>query len=85
MPQMREDFLHWAAARRVLPEKGLASTDKGKITLKFFIDDEEKLNAENSGAVSLATSFENVKVYASDPWFPVQPGSIKNLSIKIKR
>jgi len=57
----------------------------GKIRLKFFIDDEEKLNAENSGDVSLATSFKNVKVYASDPWYPAQPGSIKNLSIKTKR
>ena len=28
-----------------------------------------------------ARSFENVKVYASDPWYPVQDGSIKNLFV----
>ena len=26
-------------------------------------------------------SFENVNVYASDPWYPVQDGSIKNLFV----
>merc|ERR1711962_345114 len=50
---------------------------KGKIMLEFIIDDEVMLSVANSEAVG----FENVKVYASDPWFPAQPGSIKNLSI----
>ena len=48
-----------------------------KIKLRIFIDEEEKLNAEHSKAVS----FTNVKVYASDPWETAQPGSIKDLSI----
>ena len=47
---------------------------------KIFIDDAEKLVAENSVAIS----FENVRVFAADPWYPAQPGSIKNLSINIK-
>tara|TARA_B100000795_G_scaffold212047_1_gene165701 strand:- start:125 stop:784 length:660 start_codon:yes stop_codon:yes gene_type:complete len=34
-PQQRlQDFLHWVAGLRVLPEGGLASTEMGKITLK---------------------------------------------------
>ena len=53
----------------------------GKMNLKFFIDEEEKLSVENSKAAS----FQNVKVYASDPWYAALPGSIKNLSIKTKR
>ena len=37
----REDFLHWAAARSVLPEGGLASTEKGKITLRCCYQESE--------------------------------------------
>ena len=51
----------------------------GKIKLKFIIDDEEMLSVENSEPVG----FENVKVYASDPWNPALPGFIKNLSIYV--
>ena len=53
----------------------------GKTELKFLFGDEEMLKVD----ISEAVGFENVKVYASDPWYPAQPGSIKNLSIKIKR
>ena len=35
---------------------------------------------ENSAAVG----FENVKVFAADPWYEAQPGSIKNLKINVK-
>ena len=35
---------------------------------------------ENSAAVG----FENVKVFAADPWRETQPGSIKNLKINVK-
>ena len=35
---------------------------------------------ENSAAVG----FENVKVFAADPWYEAQPGSIKNLKISVK-
>ena len=54
-------------------------TQNGKIKLKFIIDDEEMLNVENAEPVG----FENVMVYASDPWDPVLPGFIKNLSINV--
>ena len=55
--------------------------ENGNTKIKLFIDNKEMLSAVNSKP----TSFENVKVYASDPWYPAQPGSIKNLSIKVKR
>jgi len=55
--------------------------ENGNTKVKLFIDNKEMLSAVSSKP----TSFENVKVYASDPWYPAQPGSIKNLSIKIKR
>ena len=55
--------------------------ENGNTKLKFFINNKEIFSAVNYKPVS----FENVKVYASDPWDPAQPGSIKNLSIKIKR
>ena len=48
-----------------------------KTKVKIFINDEEMFSAVNSKP----TSFENMKVYASDTWYPAQPGSIKNLSI----
>jgi len=51
--------------------------ENGKTKVKVFINDEEVLSAVNSKP----TSFENMKVYASDTWYPAQPGSIKNLSI----
>ena len=51
----------------------------GKIKLKFIIEDEEMLSVENAEPVG----FENVKVYASDPWDPALPGFIKNLSINV--
>ena len=35
---------------------------------------------ENSGAVG----FEKVKVFAADPWYKAQPGSIKNIEINVK-
>merc|ERR1719150_1725745 len=55
--------------------------ENGKTKVKVFINDEEMFSAVNSKP----TSFENVKVYASGPWYLAQPGSIKNLSIKTKR
>ena len=50
------------------------------LKFRIFTDETEKLVAENSVAIIL----ENVKVFAADPWFPAQPGSIKNLSINVK-
>ena len=35
---------------------------------------------DNLGAVE----FENVKVFAADPWHKAQPGSIRNLKINVK-
>ena len=55
--------------------------ENGNTKVKVFINDKEMFRALNYKP----TSFENVKVYASDPWYPAQPGLIKNLSIKIKR
>ena len=34
--------------------------------------------------ISAAVGFENVKVFAADPWWEAQPGSIKNLKINVK-
>merc|ERR1719150_89781 len=51
--------------------------EDGNTKIKLFINDKEKLSALNYKP----TIFENVKVYASDPWYPAQPGSIKDLSI----
>ena len=51
--------------------------ENGNTKIKLFINDKEMLSVVNSKP----TSFANVKVYASDPWYPAQPGSIKNLSI----
>ena len=34
--------------------------------------------------ISAAVGFENVKVFAADPWWEAQPGSIKNLKIHVK-
>ena len=31
-----------------------------------------------------AVEFENVKVFAAEPWWEAQPGSIKNLKINVK-
>ena len=50
------------------------------LKFRIFINDIEKLIAENS----VAMAFENVKVFASNPWDAVQPGSIKYLSINVK-
>ena len=55
--------------------------ENGNTKIKLFINEKEILSTVNFKP----TRFENVKVYASDPWDPAQPGSIKNLSIKIKR
>merc|ERR1712061_329587 len=52
----------------------------GKFRYRIFIDEKEETNVENSRAVG----FENVKVFASDPWYEAQPGSIKNLKISVK-
>jgi len=51
--------------------------ENGNTKIKLFIDNKEMFRAVNSKP----TSFENVKVYASDPWYAAQPGSIKNLGI----
>ena len=47
---------------------------------KIFINEREETNMENSAAVE----FENVKVFAADPFHEAQPGSIKNLKINVK-
>ena len=44
------------------------------------MDGVEKYNIENPQD----KPFNNVKVYASDPWYNGQPGYIKNLSVKAK-
>ena len=49
--------------------------------LKFLFENEEMLKMD----ISEAVGFENVKVYASDPWYPAQPGCIKNLGINVIR
>merc|ERR1712061_310560 len=52
----------------------------GKFRYRIFIDEKEETNVENSRAVG----FENVKVFAADPWYEAQPGSIKSLKISVK-
>ena len=47
---------------------------------RIFIDEKEEFNVVNSRAVG----FKNVKVFAADPWYEAQPGSIKNLKINGK-
>ena len=45
---------------------------------RISIGGEELHAVENSQP----EEFHNVKVYASDPWYPAQPGSIRNLVIE---
>ena len=48
---------------------------------RVVIDDAEKLVVENLTPVK----FVNVKMFATSPWHTAQPGSIKNLSINVKK
>ena len=50
-----------------------------KLRYKVLLDDVEELNVVNSKPVE----FENVKVYASNPWYQAQPGFVKNLSVNV--
>ena len=52
----------------------------GKLRYRLLMDGLEKYNIENPQD----KHFNNVRVYASDPWFNGQPGYIKNLSVKGK-
>ena len=52
----------------------------GKLRYRLLMDGVEKYNIENPQD----EPFNNVRVYASDPWFNGQPGYIKNLSVKKK-
>ena len=52
----------------------------GKSRYRVLIDGVEKYNVENPQD----GHFNNVRVYASDPWYNGQPGYIKNLSVKAK-
>ena len=52
----------------------------GKLRYRVLMDGVEKYNIENPQD----EPFNNVRVYASDPWFNEQPGYIKNLSVKAK-
>ena len=51
-----------------------------KLKYRVIIDGVEKINEENKNAAV----FQNVKVFAANPWQKAQPGFVKNLSIKIK-
>ena len=50
----------------------------GNSRFRVLIDGVEKYNVENPHD----GHFNNVRVYASNPWHTAQPGYIKNLSIK---
>ena len=50
-----------------------------KLRYKVLLDDVEELNVVNSKPVEL----ENMKVYASNPWYQAQPGFVKNLSFNV--
>ena len=52
----------------------------GNPRFRVLIDGVEKYNVENPHD----GHFNNVRVYASNPWHSAQPGYIKNLSIKEK-
>ena len=52
----------------------------GEYHLKVLVDDNLSFSIVNPNP----QDFENVKVYASDPWYTAQPGSIKDLTIQIK-
>ena len=52
----------------------------GKLRYRLLMDGVENYNIENPQD----KPFNNVKVYASDPWYNGQPGYIKNLSVKAK-
>ena len=52
----------------------------GKLRYRLLMDGVEKVNIENPQD----KHFNNVRVYASDPWYNGQPGYIKNLSVKGK-
>jgi len=47
----------------------------------IFIDQEEKFRTVNPTPVD----YQDVKVYAADPWYSAQQGYIRNLSINVKR
>ena len=51
-----------------------------KLKFRVLIDGVEKVNVENENAVV----FQNVKVFASNPWNKAQPGFVKDLSIKMR-
>ena len=52
----------------------------GKLRYRVFIDGEEKHNVENLRP----SDFQNVKVFAADPWYEALSGFVKDMSIKIK-
>ena len=52
----------------------------GEYHLKVLIDDDLSYSIVNPNP----QVFDNVKVYASDPWYTAQRGSIKELTIQIK-
>ena len=52
----------------------------GKFVFKIVIGGEEILSVENTQP----EVFQDVKVYASDPWYEPQPGSMKALLIQTK-
>ena len=52
----------------------------GKFIYKIVIGDKEIHSVENTNPVEM----KSLKVYASDRWYPAQPGSIKALLIQTK-
>ena len=54
--------------------------EDGEFTFYISIDAKEVLSAKNNKP----REFHDVKVYASDPWYTAQPGSIRNLTVESK-
>ena len=51
---------------------------RGKYIYRVTVNGKQIVEKENTKPVE----FHNVKVYVGDPWYPAQPGNIKDVIIK---
>ena len=75
-----ENYEHWPDQPPVgewTPIQISQTCEEGKYLYRIVIGGEEVHAVENTEP----REFQDVAVYASDPWFEAQPGSIRNLTI----
>ena len=75
-----ENYKHWPDRPPVgewTPIQISQTCEEGKYLYRIVIGGEEVHAVENTEP----REFQDVKVYASNPWFEAQPGSIRNLVI----